>query len=173
MINKKKGFISIEWLVEILKEAAPLLIGIAAVFAIISIIWRGAMTDQDRDFKRIIDAKEHLVDRFDDKKIIAGETITIPIASEKPFQIAFYPEGGVATPQKCKGRTCLCMYQLVETTKKETCHVIETSKTCSPACGETLCVTQDYTEFAVKKGNLVQVAIICTDKGSVLTVKKV
>ncbi len=173
-IVKKKGFISLEWLIEILTSFLQVALVLAIVVGAIAVVWKATQTTpQEQDLKRIVDASAELIEDFEDGKVMGEEYITVPIVTEEFIQLAFYPSA--VAPPPCKKRSCLCAYFIVKAQekKKETCKIIETKQTCSAdTCGKELC-EGPYSEFTVKKGNGVRVAITCTDKGSLYTVAKV
>ncbi|MBW2970046.1 hypothetical protein KY319_02890 [Candidatus Woesearchaeota archaeon] len=166
----KKGQVeTLNWLIEILKEILPLILVVAIVVGLLAIVWRGEMQPPEKDFKKILEATDHLLERFEDGKLYSSQEITVPLDSEKPFQIAFYPGGGPVMPPACKGRTCVCMYFMTNG-KKETCKTIETSKQCQQ-CGEDLC-SGPYNTFTVEKGDAVTVSVDCTNSGSRISYNK-
>ena len=170
----KKGFISFEWLVEILTSFLQVALVIAIVVGAIAVVYRATqVTPQEQDLKRVMDASAKIIEDFEDGKVMGKEYINVPIVSEEFVQLVFYPRA--VAPPTCKKRSCLCAYFIVKAQekKKETCKIIETKQTCSAdTCGEELC-EGPYSEFTVKKGDAVNVAISCTDKGSLYTVAKV
>jgi hypothetical protein len=171
----KKGFITLEWLIEILKGFLEVVLVIVIVVGAVAIVWNATKkTPMDQDFKRVLDASAKLIEDFQDERIYGNAVIPVPIASGEAFQVYFYPATGAAVkpPAKCKGRTCLCMYYIIEGQQKETCKTIETKDKCKrDTCGEDLCAG-NFAQFIVKKGDVVNVAVMCTDQGSVFTVAK-
>ncbi len=169
---KKGQTETLTWLVDILKGILEVVLVLAIVATLIAVVWRATLQDQDKDFKRILDATNAMIEDFQDKNTINTQ-ITVPAVSEEPYTIRFYPAGGKYQVPKCKGKTCLCMYYPVGDTLKETCKTIETEKACKPgSCGEELCAGE-YKDFTIQKGNAVNIAINCTSQGSILTVEKV
>lgn len=169
---KKGQTETLTWLVDILKGFLEVVLVLAIVATLIAVVWRATLQEQDKDFKRILDATNAMVETFQDKNTINTQ-ITVPAVSEKPYTIRFYPAKGMYQSPKCKGKTCLCMYYPVGDTLKETCKTIETETTCKPgSCGEELCAGP-YTEFTIEKRNAINIAINCTNQGSILSVAKV
>lgn len=174
MMKGKKGFITLEWLLNLLKGVIEVVIVVAIVFGAIAVVWRATKsTPQDQDFKRVLDAASRLMDDFDDGKIMGNAHFNVPIVSEELMKIFFYPAKGaaVAPPPRCRGRSCLCMYYNVGGVEKETCKAVETKDKCSKECGKELCAGA-HKQFAVKKEDTVRVAITCTNQGSLLSVEK-
>lgn len=160
------------WLGDMLKGIAEILLVCAILFSVIAIVWKGAQTPQDKDFKRILDAQEVLIENYQDGKAVIGAKFTVPIVTEDQLPIIYYPQGSTGAPIKCKGKTCICMYPVVNQQKKETCKTIDIKGKCSDnACGE-LCAG-DYAQFTVTKGNAVNIQIQCNEgKGMQLMVNK-
>lgn len=171
---KKGQTETFNWLIDILKGILEVVLVLAIVATLIAVVWQSSKTEQDKDFKRMLDATNALIENFQDKNTINAQ-ITVPAVSPKPYTVRFYPPKGIVQVPKCKGQTCVCMYYKVEGTDtlKETCKTIETQTDCKMEnCGEKLCAGP-FNEFTVQKGNAVTIAINCTDQGSILTVEKV
>ncbi len=170
----KKGFWSLEVLLDMLKDILPTMLVIAIVIGGMSIIWRATQKEApDQDMKRMLDATDALIEQFSNKKISTDAYYTVGITSDKPMQVAFYPEGGYAMPPACRGRSCLCIYYITSGGKKETCKPIDIKGRCTQeTCGGELCAG-DYTEFNVQKGEAVKFSVACTDKGTQLMVEEV
>ena len=174
MMKGKKGFITLEWLLNLLKGVIEVVLVIAIVFGAIAVIWRATKaTEEDKDFKRVLDGMTKLMDDFDDGKIMGNAHFNVPIVSEGLMEIRFHPAKGaaVAPPPRCRGRSCVCMYYDVGGIQKETCKSVETKDRCSKECGKELCAGP-YKNFVVKREDTVRVAITCTNQGSLLSVEK-
>lgn len=167
----KKGELSLEWLVELIKGILPVLLVIAIVASIFAVIWMGAKTPEDKEFGRIADAMDNVLDAYDDKK--SQTAITVPIVTEKPIPIIFYPKGSLGLPAKCSGQACVCMYPIIEAgKKKETCKTVDVTNQCDYTCGGDLCSTEPAS-FTLTKGNAMRIEIDCTDQGSEFRVSKI
>ncbi len=170
----KRGILSLNFFVWLILG----LLGLVLVYLIISgftgIITGGKMTAQDQDAKRVIDAFDKLIDDYDSQKIGPKTYLSVPLVSEDPMKIGFYPaRKGEELPPRCKGRPCLCVYYVISDTIKETCKPIEINNICKEtACGGDLCAG-DLVQFDAKKGDNVKLEIECTTKGTQLTVMKI
>ncbi len=123
---------SLDTFIAILLKVLEIVLVVVVVGGILSIVWNKTnATPQDQDFKRILDAEEKIEKDFEDKEIASEQYFTVPIVSENPMQIAFYPEGGIVIPHKCKGKTCICMYYITTGGKKETCKTIDIKGECT------------------------------------------
>jgi hypothetical protein len=177
VLNKKKGQLEpLNWLFNLLRGAAGLILVLFIVIGLVSVVWNARKkTQMDDDFKHILDAAEVLMNDFDDGKIYGNANIPVPIASETAFNIVFFPAAGapVKPPDKCRGQNCMCLYYKVDSSIKETCKLIEVKTKCvQETCGKELCAGP-YKEFTLKKGNAINVQISCTDKGSQFSVEAI
>lgn len=177
MLRQKRGqFGPLQWLFNLVRGAAGLLLVLFIVVGLVSVVWNARkLTPMDRDFKHTLDAGEKLIEDFDDGKIYGSAFISVPILSADSFRVGFFPATGapVKPPDKCRGQNCMCLYYVVSNVIKETCKLIEVKTNCTAeTCGKELCAGP-YIDFTVKKGNAIKVEIACTDKGSQFRVSPV
>ncbi len=177
MLDKKRGQLEpLNWLFNLLRGAAGLILVLFIVIGLVSVVWNARkLTQMDRDFKHILDATEALMNDFDNGKIYGNANIPVPILSDTPFNVVFYPAAGapVKPPDKCRGQNCMCLYYKSGSDIKETCKLIEVKTKCTQeTCGKELCAGP-YKEFVLQKGNAINVEIACTDKGSQFSVTSI
>ncbi len=170
----KKGTMPLEWLVKISLQALQIFLVVAILVGVGAIIWRStAKQPQDQDFKAIMDAYAQLQDNFEKGKVRSGASFIVPISTEEPMRVSFYPQGDAKMPSKCKGKTCLCMVYTIDDNPKETCQVIDVKPACTTTtCGKELCAGPSA-GFILTRGDQVKIALQCFTDGQKIAVTKV
>ena len=167
----KRGQISWEQFLSILLAALEVLLVVTIVVGIVYVVTKGKAEPEEKDFKRVLDATDSLIENFEDKKIQTNAYLTVPMMAEMS-EIIFYRPKDPASPDKCRGQTCICMTFYIKGNPKTTCKTIETPIACTPGtCGEELCAGP-ATRFIVKEKENVRVSIDCIEGSSRLSVQK-
>lgn len=162
---KKGSDLMPTWLVNIILAVLEIASVALIIGGIIYVFVQGQKDPQEMDFARVLKASAKLLNDYDEGKMYGKQEINVPIASEKPMDIAFYPDGGGEA--KCKGRACMCMYHLTADGPKTTCKTIDVKQKCTTAqCGGELCAGSLYPPTPESKGGKVTVKIECTTEGS-------
>lgn len=161
----KKGSVIVpEWLVQLTMDVLEIMAVILIVAGIGYVIWQAQKTPQDQDFKRVLDATAKLLSDYDKGEIRAMKDIPVPVNSETPYDVAFYPDG---VEKQCRGKPCLCMYYVTSSgASKTTCKVLGIQTKCTGTCGGKLCAGPVMPAHAVIKGNTIDIKIACTTEGS-------
>jgi len=163
---KRGAAFPFEKLIQIMMTVMEILAVGLIIAGIIYVIIQAGKEPPDLDFKRVMQASAKLIDDFDEGRIRGTAEMSVPVASEKPFDIAFFPDGG--PEDRCKGKPCLCMYYILGGgAPKTTCKIINIAQKCTQTeCGEELCAGPLVKPYPEVKGGQIIIRIQCTTQGS-------
>lgn len=114
----KKGAIELEHFADMILHIIPLviLLGVIALFAYYYFF--PAPTDAQKDFNRIIDDLENLIE---EKASPTDLELPVPLQAKEGYIITVFSKGQPTAPVRCKGNNCICVIEQEAGQNKETC----------------------------------------------------
>jgi len=139
---KKGALISLEALVKLIPH---LLLTIGLLFLIGMIMYSllfPPLTEPQKDFKRLTEDVEDIIENAVQTPQLR---ITTPMIAKAGYTIAIHYKDSPILPPRCKGAACLCLYEIYQGKKQETCKQYPDFTACSETtyqCGKTLCFSK-------------------------------
>lgn len=159
---QKRGEISLEALVKMI----PHLILTLALFIVIGMFVYQMMTPQltepQKDFYRFAKDVEGTIEAAKDTPTLQIKT---PLQAKAGYTIATYPAGSPVSPPRCNEQACMCLYEVDEGRKLETCKQFTNLIPCdetSYTCGVDLCFnSQTVVEVTKDEPKTVSINLDC------------
>jgi len=153
----KRGEITLEALVKLIPHIMITVLLIAIFTSLILIFMAKEKSPEEQDFQRILAEVDDLID----VDYLEPETIVVPVQSDSPLKLSFYPKTSKTLPVSCQKQTCICLIHTKKNKIVETCKIYSEIKgTCgTDKCGDicfskttTLAIKPDVTSVTITRG---------------------